>query len=320
MSDRRMVRDSAGREVALPVRLRRVLPTGNPAAAAVYCVARDRLMGWPEPIPGQAAPISAHLPKVPRLNPYELKKSVSAVRAAAPDLVLDFGNCGTAFVSFADRLQAETGIPVAIVDGHLSRTSEALSLLGRLFDVPERTEGLDKEWQRIWSGVSDALARIKATPRVHYAIGPAGEKTVRRGSIHLESLTMLGAENVAEVETGNGGRVRIDRHDVARWDPDIILTIDPDFHANAPSLDVWGNMRAVRAGRVHLAPAPILSWFDFPPSINRVIGLAWLARLFHGDAYCGDLAAEAREFHRAYYAADLDDNALAAMLAKAGVD
>jgi len=319
VSDRRLIRDSAGREVALPARLGRVLPTGNPAAAAVYCIARDRLIGWPEPVPGQAAPIAAQLPEAPRLNPYELEKSVDAVRAAAPDLVLDFGNCGAAFVNFADRLQAETGVPVALVDGHLARTGESLSLLGRLFDVSERASDLDREWQRVWAEVSDSLARTQAAPRVHYAIGATGEKTVRRGSIHLESLAMLGAENVAEVASGNGGRVRVDPRDVARWNPDLILTIDPDFHANAAALDNWGDIRAVRAGHVHLAPAPILSWFDFPPSINRIIGLAWLACLFHGDAYRPDLAAEAREFHRLFYAAELDDDAFAAMLAKAGI-
>ena len=118
---------------------------------------------------------------------------------------------------------------------------------------------------------------------------------------------------------GSGGRVRVAPSEVARWDPDLILTIDPTFHANAASLEIWGDTRAVRAGRVYLAPAPVLSWFDFPPSINRIIGLAWLARLFHGDAYRADLAAEARAFHRLFYAADLDDQALSAMLAKAGV-
>lgn len=319
MSDRRLIRDLAGREVALPARLEKVLPTGNPAAAAIYCIAPDRLMGWPEPIPGQTAPISAHLPEVPRLNAYELEKSVRAVRAAAPDLVLDFGNCGEAFVRFADGLQAETGIPVAIVDGHLARTDDALSLLGRLFDVPERTEELSRTWHRVSAGVNDALARRKSVPRVHYAIGARGEKTVRRDSIHLEGLDMLGAENVAEVAAGIGGRVRVDPRDVARWDPDMILTIDPAFHANAATLDVWGDMRAVRAGRVYLAPAPILSWFDFPPSLNRVIGLPWLARLFHGDVYQGDLMEEAQVFHRLFYAADIERDAVAAMLAKAGV-
>lgn len=319
MSDYRIVLDSAGREVALPKHLRRVLPTGNPAAAAIFCVARDRLLGWPEPIPGQSPAITAEIPAAPRLTPYDFDGSLRAVRATEPDLILDFGTCAPGFIEFADRLQGESGVPVAIVDGHLTETAKALSLLGRILDAATRAEELRQEWQRIWTGVSDACAASSGAPRVHYAIGAAGEKTVRRGSIHLESLAILGAKNVAQVEAGDGGRVRVDAHDVAAWNPELILTIDQAFHALAGGLDVWGDMDAVRSGRLYLAPAPILSWFDFPPSINRTIGLAWLARLFHGDAYRGDLAEDVQRFHRIFYDAALEPQALSAMLAKAGV-
>ncbi len=319
MHDIRVIRDAAGRDVPVPGQARRVLPTGNPAAAAIFCIARDRLLGWPEPIPGQAPPITAEIPAAPRLTPYDLEKSVRAVRAAEPDLILDYGSCATAFVNFADRLQTETGVPVAIVDGHLSNTSDALALLGRIFDAELRAVELDNEWGRIWTNVSAACAHSDSTPSVHYAIGPAGDKTVRRGSIHLEALDLLGAKNVAEVERGSGGRVRVDPRDVATWDPDLVLTIDPAFHANAATLDVWRDVEAVRDGRVYLAPAPILSWLDYPPSLNRIIGLAWLARLFHGDAYGGDLMADAQKFYRIFYETELEAPALAAALAKAGV-
>ena len=319
MSDHRLVRDSAGRDVQVPKHARRVLPTGNPAAAAIFCVARDRLLGWPEPIPGQAPPITAPLPTVPRLTPYDFEKSARAVRRAAPDLILDYGNCAAGFVDFANRLQAETGVPVAIVDGHLSKTNEALTLLCQIFDAAPRAEKLAAEWQRVWANVRDACARSDPAPKVHYAIGPAGDKTVRRGSIHLESIDLLGAENVAEVEAGNGGRVKVDPRDVAAWNPDMILTIDPAFHDRAATLDVWGDMAAVKHRRLYLAPAPILSWFDYPPSMNRIIGLAWLARLFHRDAYRGDLLVEAQRFHRVFYCADLNPQMLATALAKAGV-
>lgn len=311
--------DSAAREVALPKHVRRVLPTGNPAAAAVFCVARDRLLGWPEPIPGQSPPITTRIPAAPRLTPYDFENSLHAVRTSEPELILDFGTCAPAFIDFAKRLQTETGIPVAIVDGHLTETPETLSLLGRIFDAAPRAEELTREWHRIWSGVNEACASKRVAPSVHYAIGAAGEKTVRRGSIHLESLAILGANNVAEVESGDGGRVRVDPRDVAAWNPDMILTIDPAFYAGAAELEVWGDIDAIRNGRLYLAPAPILSWFDFPPSINRIIGLAWLARLFYGNAYHGDIVEDAERFHRIFYDTPLEAEALAAMLAKAGV-
>ena len=318
-SDSKII-DSAGRPIALGQAPRRVLASGNPAAAAVLCVAPDSLIGWPEPIPGQVAPVADGLPVAARLNAHELAPSIAAVKQAAPDLVLDFGTCDNAFISFADALQAETGVPVAIVDGRLENSGEALALLGLLLGAGDRAAFLASLWRRIWARVETTLAETEGPgPRVHYAIGPSGEKTVRLGSIHLEALAILGATNVAEVERGAGGRVPIDAGDVEHWDPDLILTIDPAFHASAHELPVWRTVRAVREGLVFLAPAPVLSWFDYPPSLNRIIGLAWLARLFYGDAYRADVAAEARAFHSAFYGIDLEAKAITKMLAKAGL-
>ena len=319
MSDSKII-DAAGRAISLGRKPRRVLASGNPAAAAIYCVAPDSLIGWPEPIPGQVAPVADRLLVAARLNAHELAPSVAAVKQAAPDLVLDYGTCDSAFISFADALQAETGVPVAVVDGGLEKSGEALALLGRLLGAADRAAFLASLWRRIWASVETTMAEAEGPgPRVHYAIGPGGEKTVRLGSIHLEALAILGATNVAEVEHGAGGRVPVDAADVERWDPDLILTIDPSFHANAHELPVWRNTRAVREDRVTLAPAPVLSWFDYPPSLNRIIGLAWLARLFYGDAYHADVAAEARAFHSAFYGIDLEAKAINAMLAKAGL-
>ena len=43
-------------------------------------------------------------------------------------------------------------------------------------------------------------------------------------------------------------------------------------------------MRAVREKRVYLAPTAPFGWIDRPPSLNRVIGLKWLAGLFYPDS------------------------------------
>jgi iron complex transport system substrate-binding protein len=36
----------------------------------------------------------------------------------------------------------------------------------------------------------------------------------------------------------------------------------------------------VRTGRLALAPSLPYGWVDFPPSVNRLLGLAWLPALF----------------------------------------
>lgn len=304
-SDRRAVVDSAGREVVVGPRPKRIFPTGNAAAAAAWCLAPDRLAGWPAARAGGTPPIAVPLPSVPAVGPGDVAGAAAAVRAARADLVLDFGNRTAPFVAFADRLQHASGVPTAVVNGRLAQTREGLALLGRLFGDPARAAALAGEWERTWRVVSAVRPAAGAGPRVHYAIGPRGEKTARRGSIHVECLDMLGAVNVADVDTGEGGRVAVDPAAVVAADPDFVITISPEFHAAAATLEPWADLAAVRAGRIRLAPAPVLSWFDFPPSLNRIIGLRWLARTFYGGEADREFAAAARAFHTLFFGVSL---------------
>ena len=81
----RAIVDSAGRAVTVPARPTRVYPTGNPAGAAVWCVAPDRVAGWHAPMP----PVEpSHMPKeiadlrvLERLSGQDLDVAAAAVRA-----------------------------------------------------------------------------------------------------------------------------------------------------------------------------------------------------------------------------------------------
>jgi iron complex transport system substrate-binding protein len=58
-------------------------------------------------------------------------------------------------------------------------------------------------------------------------------------------------------------------------DPDVIILSDPaakDLLATAP----WASLRAVRDGHGYLAPSVPFGWVEEPPSINRLLGVAWL--------------------------------------------
>ena len=68
---------------------------------------------------------------------------------------------------------------------------------------------------------------------------------------------------------------------VLRWNPDVVITIDPNFYALARSHPMWRELPAIKAGRFYLAPSLPFGWIDFPPSINRLIGLRWLARILY---------------------------------------
>ena len=90
-------------------------------------------------------------------------------------------------------------------------------------------------------------------------------------------------------------------------DPEIIVTWDPEFDARVREDPLWAGVTAVREGRVHLSPTAPFGWIDRPPSINRLIGLRWMARLLWPDRWEGDLAEEVRALYDLYYHVALTD-------------
>jgi iron complex transport system substrate-binding protein len=81
----------------------------------------------------------------------------------------------------------------------------------------------------------------------------------------------------------------------------VIVTIDQEFAASVRGDPAWSAVKAVRDGRVHLSPKMPFGWVDFPPSVNRLIGLWWLAKILYPDKFPEDIRALTRDFYSMYY-------------------
>jgi iron complex transport system substrate-binding protein len=139
---------------------------------------------------------------------------------------------------------------------------------------------------------------------VYYARGPRGLETGLGGSINVETIELL-ARNVAAATRGGLANVSIEQ--VLLWNPDVIVTIDKDFAASVRSDPAWASVAAVRSGRVHLSPKLPFGWVDFPPSVNRLIGLWWLAKILYPELFPEDIRVLTRDFYRRFYHVTLTD-------------
>ena len=282
----RTVRDGAGRSVLLPGPVRRVLPAGSPASILLWSLAPDLMTGWARrPSPAELAflpPEAAALPEVGRLTGRDNTANVEAVLAQRPDLVLDYGSVGATYVSLADRVQAQTGLPDLLLDGTLARIPETYASLGDILDRQAAAAVRADAARTILAEAQAAadLLRSRGRPSVYYARGPRGLETGLAGSINTEVLEFAGAENVAARSLGAGGLAQVSAEQVLAFDPDWVIAGDPRFFAAAPADPVWSALRAVRAGRIVLAPGVPHGWIDAPPSVNRLLGLVWLPVLF----------------------------------------
>lgn len=314
-----MVTDGAGRRVALPAKIDRIYAAGPPASVLAFAVAPDRLMGWTSPFREAerpfVAPRYANLPAYGRLTGRGNTANVEIVVKARPDLIIDYGAIRDTYVSLADRVQAQTGIPYLLLDGDFDRMADVILQFGRISGEETRAATLAQYARETIADIAGRVAQIPAAqrPRVYYGRGPQGLSTGLAGSINMESIEQVGAHNVA-AELGRGGLVQVSAEQVLRWNPDVIVTIDPGFYALAHVHPVWSAMPAVRAGRIHLAPGLPFGWIDFPPSLNRLIGLRWLARLLYPRAFPEDLRPVVRDFYRRFYHQEPTDTQLDQLL------
>jgi iron complex transport system substrate-binding protein len=106
----------------------------------------------------------------------------------------------------------------------------------------------------------------------------------------VETIEYLGAHNVAAERQGGIAVVSVEQ--VLAWNPDAIIT-EPSFAASVRTDPVWTPIKAVQTGRVYLAPSLPFGWVDFPPSVNRLIGLWWLAKALYPEQFSEDLRRRA---------------------------
>jgi iron complex transport system substrate-binding protein len=222
-------------------------------------------------------------------------------------------------VSLADRVQQQTGIPYLLLDGRIDAVPGALRLLGRVLGEEKRGAMLAEYYENALRDIKERVSRTKPEerPRVYYGRGPAGLQTGLAGSINVEVLGYLGARNVAD--DSKGGLAQVSLEQVLAWNPEVILTSDPNFYAAVWKDARWQNVAAVKSKRVHLSPHLPFGWFDFPPGANRLLGMYWAGKLLYPAAFPEDLRPRVIEFHRHFYHQPPTAAQLEALLGEPGV-
>ena len=316
--ENREITDMAGRQVTVPVQIDSVFPTGPNSAIYLYTLAPDRLLGWNYPLNDQEKSI---LPEQYHTLPvYGMGDAVSyeAVIAAAPSLVLNTGTINDKLISDCDKLSRQLGIPVVAVDGDLMASPQAYRFLGELLGAQEQGELLAGYAERTLQDIAGLNIPEEERVRVYYGNGEDSLETAPAGSSHAQIIELAGAANAAELELGDGARIRISPEQLLAWDPDVILTVgEPTSNMSGSSAaealrsdPVFASLSAVQAGRVYGVPNAPFGWVDRPPGPNRIIGLRWLSGLLYPDRLNFDVDEEVRQFFHLFYHVQLTSQQL----------
>lgn len=157
------------------------------------------------------------------------------------------------------KLHRQTGLPCVLVQGGLADSARQLRVVGALLGESARVERLAAFADEVLRLAAQVTRDVSAErrPGVYLARGVAGLETARVGAINAEVIELAGGCNVA-ADSGRGGLMQVSLEQLLRWDPAVILTQDAGFAASVRHDRDWRSVRAVREGRILLAPASAL--------------------------------------------------------------
>ena len=135
-------------------------------------------------------------------------------------------------------------------------------------------------------------------------------------------IDIAGGDNVADPSsqgnTSTGVQVSIEQ--VIKWNPDVIITTEPDFYAKVYSDPNWGQINAVKNKEVYLSPQSPFKWFGRPVGANMIIGVPWTAKVIYPDEFKDlDMLSTTKEFYSNFYHFDLSDAQAKEILLGSGI-
>ncbi len=288
-----------------PKVIKRVFAAGPPAAVFLYVLVPEKLLGWPMNLTAENLayihPDQQPLPFVGRLAGRGSTVSLETLLVLAPDVIVDVGNAGETHRSSAQRVTQQTGIATLQIEGLLAQTPQQLREAGSLLGASERAEQLALYSEKLLARAACFAQKQAADPtKLYFARSVDGLETGLAGSIHSEVMELLGCENVAQ-QAGHKGVGQVSLEQLLMWQPDYLLTQDPEFVALANTAAQWQTLNAVQAGQVHCAPKSPFGWLDGPPGVNRLLGVLWLMALLEERLAGQQLQDEVAEFFSLFY-------------------
>ena len=312
----------AARSLEIPAKVTRVFPAGPPAAIMLYTMAPDLLIGWPRANRPEERefllPDIGSRPEVGRITGRGNTANLEMVLALKPDLILDVGSTSETFVSLATRVQEQTGIPYALLDGRFVAIANSYRTLGALTGRRAQGEDLADYTHRTITLITERIANIPARA------APACLLRARSARARNRSWRLDQCRNhridCAQRRGRTPGRARhcVDRAG-AGLESGRHHHHRSGFRGAREKRSGLGRRRRGAAGRVHLSPKLPFGWVDFPPSVNRLIGLWWLAKILYPERFPEDLVDADARFLPALLSCDAERRADRARAGGAGV-
>ena len=235
--------------------------------------------------------------------------------AVEPDVVIDVGEPKDSMAEDLDALQEQTGIPFVHIDAYLASMDDTYAMLGDLLAMPNEAQGLADYCRYAYDKVK-AIADSVEKVNLLYVTGEEGLNVIARGSYHAEVIDML-CNNLAVVDepSSKGTGNEVDMEQILNWNPDAVIFAPGSIYSTVADNENWQTIPAIRDGRYYEVPMGPYNWMGFPPSVQRILGMQWMAKVLYPDAADYDMYETTQTYFQLFYHCDLTAEQYAALTA-----
>lgn len=310
-SGTRSFTDSVGRTVEVPNEITKVAISGPLAQIVVFALCPDRLVGiaqkWDKTAEQFLATEYYQLPELGQLYGGKGELNLETLLLSGAQVVIDVGEPKGSIVEDLDALSEQTGIPFVHITATIGTMGEAYQKLGELLDMPDEAEALTVYCDAQYARITEIAERVDKA-NLLYITGDKGLNVIARDSYHAEIIDLL-SNNLAVVDSpsSKGTGNEVDMESLLLWDPDVILFAPDSVYASVGSDPLWSELKAIRNGTYYEVPMGPYNWMGFPPSVQRILGMLWMAKLLYPDAADYDLYTEVAAYFRLFYHCELSE-------------
>ena len=315
----RVFTDSCGREVTVPADIQKIAVSGPLAQMVVFAIAPDKMVGvanaWDESAKAYFDAKYLELPLLGQLYGGKGELNLETLLAAAPDVVIDVGEPKDSMAEDLDALQEQTGIPFVHIDAYLASMDDTYAMLGDLLAMPNEAQGLADYCRYAYDKVKTIADSVEKV-NLLYVTGEEGLNVIARGSYHAEVIDML-CNNLAVVDepSSKGTGNEVDMEQILNWNPAAVIFAPGSIYSTVADNENWQTIPAIRDGRYYEVPMGPYNWMGFPPSVQRILGMQWMAKVLYPDAADYDMYETTQTYFQLFYHCDLTAEQYAALTA-----
>ena len=305
----RVFTDSVGREVTVPVQIDRIAVSGPMAQIVLFALCPDKLVGisnaWDESAAQYLDTEYYNLPLLGQLYGGKGELNLETLLESGAQVVIDVGEAKGSIVEDLDALQEQTTIPFVHIDAALATMDETYTLLGDLLGMPDEAKAL-ADYCRSTYDRALTIADSVEKANLLYVTGDAGLNVIAQGAYHAEVIDLL-SNNLAVVDdpSSKGTGNEVDMEQILNWNPAAVIFAPGSIYSTVADNENWQTIPAIRDGRYYEVPMGPYNWMGFPPSVQRLLGMLWMAKVLYPEAADYDLYTEAAQYFKLFYHCDL---------------